>query len=78
MNDCKTKNNPGGGDQKTCERLACHLHKLAYDYPKDKLLLLTSAFWPVRYLLNRGKKITAVAFQYLDFKNENVFKTQRT
>lgn len=58
--------------------LACHLHKVIYDYLKDKQLLLTSAFWHVRYLLNKEKKIVAVPFQYLDFENENVFKTRRT
>lgn len=78
MNDCNTKKNPGGGDPKTCETLACHRHKLAYDYTKDKQLLLTSAFWHIRYLLNKGKKIIAVPFQCLHLKNENAFKTHRT
>lgn len=66
------------GRPKTCEMLACHRHKLAYDYTKDKQLLLTGVFWHVRYLLNKGKKMIAVSFQYLHLKNENAFKTHRT
>lgn len=72
------KNQTLVGATKTCEMLACHLHKLAYDYTKDKQLLLTSAFWHVRYLLNKGMKIIADPSQYLHLKNENAFKTHRT